>query len=114
MTSAECWIVEAIARDGPTGRRLPAVWVRVDVQDLQRQAVFGHQPLQGFNLFNIPCLRVFDLSPADLREVRSFCVLCDMRNTRSDTHTHTLMDMRTDLTAVPHAGLGFHFLRLIG
>ena len=89
MTSAECWIVEAIARDGPTGRRLPAVWVRVDVQDLQRQAVFGHQPLQGFNLFNIPCLRVFDLSPADLREVRSFCVLCDMRNTRSDTHTHT-------------------------
>ena len=26
-------------------------------------------------------------------------------------HTHTLMDMRTDLTAVPHAGLEFHFLR---
>ena len=26
------------------------------------------------------------------------------------THTHT-MDMRTDLTAAPHAGLGFHFLR---
>ena len=25
--------------------------------------------------------------------------------------THTLMDMHTDLTAVPHAGLGFHFLR---
>ena len=22
------------------------------------------------------------------------------------------MDMRTDLTAVPHAGLGFHFLRV--
>ena len=28
------------------------------------------------------------------------------------THTHTLMDMRTDLTAVPHAGLGYHFLRV--
>ena len=27
------------------------------------------------------------------------------------THTHTLMDMRTDLTAVPHAGLGYQFLR---
>ena len=26
--------------------------------------------------------------------------------------THTLMDMRTDLTAVPHAGLGFQFLRV--
>ena len=25
---------------------------------------------------------------------------------------HTLMDMRTDLTAVPHAGLGFHFPRV--
>ena len=25
---------------------------------------------------------------------------------------HTLMDMRTDLIAVPHAGLGFHFLRV--
>ena len=24
----------------------------------------------------------------------------------------TLMDMRTDLTAVPHAGLGYHFLRV--
>ena len=24
------------------------------------------------------------------------------------------MDMRTDLTAVPHAGLGFHFLRIAG
>ena len=22
------------------------------------------------------------------------------------------MDMRTDLTAVPHAGLGYHFLRM--
>ena len=28
------------------------------------------------------------------------------------THTHTLMDMRTDVIAVPHAGLGFHFLRV--
>ena len=28
------------------------------------------------------------------------------------THTHTLMEMRTDLTAVPHAGLGYHFLRV--
>ena len=27
-------------------------------------------------------------------------------------HTHTLMDMRTDLIAVPHAGLGFQFLRV--
>ena len=27
------------------------------------------------------------------------------------THTHTLMEMRTDLTAAPHAGLGYHFLR---
>ena len=27
-------------------------------------------------------------------------------------HTHTLMDMRTELIAVPHAGLGFHFLRV--
>ena len=26
--------------------------------------------------------------------------------------THTLMDMRTELKAVPHAGLGFHFLRV--
>ena len=25
---------------------------------------------------------------------------------------HTLMDMRTDLTAVPHANLGYHFLRV--
>ena len=24
----------------------------------------------------------------------------------------TLMEMRTDLTAVPHAGLGYHFLRV--
>ena len=29
-----------------------------------------------------------------------------------ETQTHTLMDMRTDLTAVPHAGLGYHFLRV--
>ena len=31
---------------------------------------------------------------------------------RKHTHTHTLMEMRTDLTAVPHAGLGYHFLRV--
>ena len=29
-----------------------------------------------------------------------------------DTHTHTLMDMRTELKAVPHASLGYHFLRV--
>ena len=28
------------------------------------------------------------------------------------TNPSTLMDMRTDLTAVPHAGLGFQFLRV--
>ena len=28
------------------------------------------------------------------------------------TRAHTLMDMRTDLIAVPHAGLGFQFLRI--
>ena len=30
----------------------------------------------------------------------------------ADTHTHTLMIMRTELKAVPHAGLGYHFLRV--
>ena len=26
--------------------------------------------------------------------------------------SHTFIDMRIDLTAVPHAGLGYHFLRV--
>ena len=34
-------------------------------------------------------------------------VPCDFKG-----YTHTLMDMRTELKAVPHAGLGFHFLRV--
>ena len=32
--------------------------------------------------------------------------------TSAQAHAHTLMDMRTDLIAVPHAGLRFHFLRV--
>ena len=35
-------------------------------------------------------------------------------SSRVGTKPNTLMDMRTDLTAVPHAGLGFHFLRVPG
>ena len=38
---------------------------------------------------------------------RSWCLA-----NNEETPVHTLMDMRTDLTAVPHAGLGFHFLRV--
>ena len=33
-------------------------------------------------------------------------------SSRTLTGRDTLMDMRTDVTAVPHAGLGFHFLRV--
>ena len=33
-------------------------------------------------------------------------------SSRVGTKPNTLMDMRTDLIAVPHAGLGFHFLRV--
>ena len=29
-----------------------------------------------------------------------------------DTECDTLIEMRTDVHAVPHAGLGFHFLRI--
>ena len=32
--------------------------------------------------------------------------------TDGDTHTHTLEILCTELNAVPHAGLGFHFLRV--
>ena len=32
-------------------------------------------------------------------------------SSRVGTKPNTLMDMRTDVNAVPHAGLGFHFLR---
>ena len=33
-------------------------------------------------------------------------------SSRVGTRPNALMDMRTDLTAVPHAGLGYHFLRV--
>ena len=35
-----------------------------------------------------------------------------MSNRKGKANARTLMDMRTDLTAVPHAGLGYHFLRV--
>ena len=33
-------------------------------------------------------------------------------HTYTHTYRHTLMIARTDWTAVPHAGLGYHFLRV--
>ena len=30
----------------------------------------------------------------------------------ADFNSHTLVEMRTDVNAVPHAGLGNHFLRV--
>ena len=33
-------------------------------------------------------------------------------HTHTDRDSYALMEMRTDLTAVPHAGLGYHFLRV--
>ena len=37
---------------------------------------------------------------------------CSFIRTCMYSHRHTLMDMRTDVIAVPHAGLGFQFLRV--
>ena len=40
------------------------------------------------------------------------CIYYMCMHVKTKQYLHTLMDMRTELTAVPHAGLGYQFLRV--